>query len=162
MTPAQIVAIAFRLFAIWMAIACIQSLALFPAFDSNFERGLVIVNVVLYAATAAALWFFPLSIAGTILSKNSAAPPAPLTSDGLVRAGIVCSGLLLYGLKLPAFNSALFAMFEDNLNSYVVAGMFYVGKAIAPQFRLEFNAFWALQHPAAVNPVLTRLATGVA
>jgi hypothetical protein len=120
MTPAQIVAIAFRLFAIWMAIACIQSLALIPVFDSNFDRGLVIVNVVLYAATAAALWFFPLSIAGTILSKTSAASPAPLTSDGLVRAGIVCSGLLLFGLKLPTLNSALFAMFADNPDPYAL------------------------------------------
>jgi hypothetical protein len=118
MTAAQVVAVVFRLFALWMAIRAVQSLALLAAFDGKLELGLTLVNAILYAAVAAALWFSPSSIARHILSKTEDQSPLRPTPNSLIRAGIVCSGLLLFGLTLPTLSNALFMLVADGSNVY--------------------------------------------
>jgi hypothetical protein len=118
MTAAQVVAVAFRLFAMLMAIRSVQSLALLAAFDGTLELGLTLVSALLYAGVAAALWFAPRTIAGHILSKPEDQSPMCPTPNALVRAGIVCSGLLLFGLTLPTLINALFALVADGSKWY--------------------------------------------
>jgi hypothetical protein len=103
MTSRQFVAVALRLFAIWMGMAAVQSILYIFVDTPGGNRVPYFAYAVLYAAVAAVLWTFPMKIAGHILSAASGDSPTNVTPRGLVHAAIIAAGLVLLVQTLPRF-----------------------------------------------------------
>jgi hypothetical protein len=96
MSPQQIVALALRLFAIWLGI---QALGYLPSFfyrsEGQYSRAYVYVAflLALNVAIIISLWFFPRSIAGKLVppEKPSAQPSA--STDSWLAIGCTLIGL---------------------------------------------------------------------
>lgn len=91
MTPHQTLAVAVRLFALWLAIYAARELV--GAYVAGRERSdthiLPMVGVVSTLAIIflAALWFFPKSIARGLLPSSTDAPAKPASPDTWVAVG---------------------------------------------------------------------------
>ena len=117
MTPHQILSVAVRLFAIWLAFVVLRGLVAWSFFgpESNgpyFLPLLGVVGVVGFVFVAA-LWFFPKSIARGLLPAKNDAPAEP--SAPVVWFGI---GISLIGLWVTA--SALPGVLRNLVMMYVV------------------------------------------
>ena len=106
MSPHQAVAVAVRLFAVWLVIYLIPGVVGFYAQyeKQNDPHRLVIAVAVslVAAALVLALWFFPLTIARRLLTSSSAAPAPPASPDMWLAMGCALIGLWLFGTNLPA------------------------------------------------------------
>ena len=96
MTPHQIVALALRLFAIWMGI---QALGYVPWFfqvkgsqspDYVYVTFMFALNVVIVLV----LWFFPRTIAWKLLPSDDTRSQPPATADTWLAMGCTLIGLL--------------------------------------------------------------------
>jgi len=103
-TPHQIVALSFRLFAIWLGI---QALGYLPAFfdRSGFHPGYAYVYtafmLALYVVVILVLWFFPRTIAGKVLPLQEAQSHAPATADTWLAMGCTLIGLWTLTTTVP-------------------------------------------------------------
>ena len=99
MTPHQTIAVLVRLFAIWLAIYFAR---LLPSFhremvetdDPNAMLAAVVIAV-LVVLVVLFLWFFPRTIAWTLLDSKSLAPAEPSSPDTWLAVGCALIGLWL-------------------------------------------------------------------
>lgn len=101
MTSRQFVAVALRLFAIWLVMAAVQSILSTFVETRDVGRGAYLAYAALYVVVAAFLWTFPMMIAGRILSAAPGDSPMIATPRGIVHAAIIAAGLLLIVQSLP-------------------------------------------------------------
>ena len=103
MTPHQIVALALRLFAIWMGI---QALGYVPWFfqvrgshspDYVYVTFMFALNVVIILV----LWFFPRIIAWKLLPSDDTRSQPPATADTWLAMGCTLIGLLTLTTTIP-------------------------------------------------------------
>jgi hypothetical protein len=110
MSPHQVIAVAVRLFAIWLAVHALRTAsALLSGGAATFPRarldgeGLVLAAIIsfLTLAVAALLWFFPLTVAKKLLSAP-ATPSAPAEAPGTWFAtGCTLIGVWMLGSAVP-------------------------------------------------------------
>jgi hypothetical protein len=76
MSPHQAVTVAVRLFTVWLGLDVLRSWVSFAFVRQSDAPGLGVAVgfLVLTAVLVVALWFFPRSIAGRLLSPDSAIP----------------------------------------------------------------------------------------
>jgi len=100
MTPYQIVAVALRLFAVWLAIGALRAL---PSYfvESYPGRGYALFISALTCALALAMWFFPLTIARKLLSRETAEVRGTATPDTWLAAGCSLIGLWILTTAVP-------------------------------------------------------------
>jgi hypothetical protein len=119
-TPYQIVAVALRLFAVWLGL---QALRTVPAFFtvSGFQSPSYVYMTFMLALTAVViltLWFFPRTIAGKLLppreGQSSLAPP--VTADTWLAMGCSLIGLWTLTTTLPRLVYDIFVL--NSMSSY--------------------------------------------
>ena len=115
MSPHQIIAVAVRLFAVWLTIYVgniALSFYLQPA-SSEIHFGTWIWLLALGAAAVIilALWFFPLTVAHRLLSNPVSTPARQATPDTWLFLGCVVIGLWALSYALPALVSDCAAIY---------------------------------------------------
>ena len=105
MTPHQTLAVAVRLFALWLALYAARELV--GAYVAGRERSdahilpMVAVVSTLALIFLVALWFFPKSIARGLLPSSTDAPAKPASPDTWVAVGSGLIGLWLVASAVP-------------------------------------------------------------
>jgi|SRR5581483_4970278 len=116
MSPHQAVAVAVRIFAAWLGITVLRDLASFiflkPSDIPGF--GFAVTVVVLAAVLVATLWFFPRTIAGKLLSSDSAKPEAAASPDLWLAMGCALLGLWMLTSSLPTLIFDTYALLRFN------------------------------------------------
>lgn len=111
MTPQQAVGLASRLFAIWLALASIQSWMFARAVQSQGLTGAAWLQYsvpAIYWLSAVVLWFFPLSIAHRLLPRTRFEDRMALPARQAVTVACVVFGLFVLLVRaLPAFSAYL-------------------------------------------------------
>ena len=109
MSPQQTIAVLVRLFAIWLAIYFARML---PAFYHEMvvtaDTNATVIAIVIAAFTIACillLWFFPRTIAGTLLDSSGSAATEAASPDTWFAVGCALIGLWLI---VPALSSLLY------------------------------------------------------
>ncbi|KWT98210.1 MULTISPECIES: hypothetical protein [unclassified Variovorax] len=106
MTPQQIVGLAARLFAIWLAISAFQAFAIAQALKASNNPDAVWVPYLvagLYVGAGALLWLFPMSVAHRLVPKTRFEDKLQLPSQQALVVACVVLGLLVIAIKaLPA------------------------------------------------------------
>jgi len=109
MSPHQTIAVAVRLFAVWLAIYAARSA---PSFYRESVRtddpnaGIVIILVLaLVAVLVFFLWFFPRTVARNLLDTKSLTPSEPASPDTWFAVGCALLGLWL---MVPALASLIY------------------------------------------------------
>ena len=100
MTSRQFVAVALRVFALWLGVQALRNVLLIFIVTGN--GGWYVSYAVVLAVFAVLLWVFPLTVAGRILPAAPGETPGALTENGLVHAAVVSAGLVLVVTSLPA------------------------------------------------------------
>ena len=126
MSPHQTIAVAVRLFAIWLAAYALRSAsAVFfgasPYGGRVSTNGLVVAVIIclLTVAAAALLWFFPLTAAKKLLSPSAATSDSAENKSTWLAMGCALIGLWLLASAIPSIaRDALYfyspaAPFED-------------------------------------------------
>jgi hypothetical protein len=104
MSPHQAVAVAVRLFSVWLGIYVLRTVVSL-AFVRHSEVpgfGVLVAFLALTALLVAALWFFPRSIAGKLLSPDSAKSEASASPDLWLAMGCALLGLWMLTSALPS------------------------------------------------------------
>jgi hypothetical protein len=110
MSPHQSIAVAVRLFAVWLAAYALRtaSAIIFGGAATIYSRpidsrGLIVAGIIgiLTLLVAAFLWFFPLTVAKKLLSSPAAAAPAE-TPDTWLAMGCALIGLWLLASAIPS------------------------------------------------------------
>ncbi|MBX9629681.1 MAG: hypothetical protein K2X67_04090 [Burkholderiales bacterium] len=106
MTPQQLVGIAVRLFALWLAIKSIGYWAAIPiSLEANMIEGSTALSFVIggiYLVSALLLWFFPLWIAHRLIPRTNFDNRLSANAFDLARVGCSILGLWLLSRALPA------------------------------------------------------------
>jgi hypothetical protein len=102
MSPHQVVGLAVRLFAIWLALQGVPYLI--EASNMPLEGGPAVSYVLgaTFIVVALALWLFPMTIAHQLLARVPPDDPLSANSRELVHLAVVVTGMLLLALKVPA------------------------------------------------------------
>jgi hypothetical protein len=165
MSPHQIVAVATRLFAIWLFVLIAMnthSYFLSTPLHGESDSGLVfIVGGALVVLLAFGLWKFPLTIAGKLLSSNVQEPVAQEQPDMWLAMGCALMGLWMIASTIPPFiqNLILFKSevgdgYSENLSIWLVV---YLPKTIIG-FWLIFGGkgfrkiFWWARNAGRISP----------
>ena len=118
MTPRQIVAVALRIFAVWLGLQALQSI---PALVAKSEAPGFTYASFLFALTAAivvALWFFPGTIAGKLLPSPTTPPdPAP-SPDTWLAMGCALLGMWTLTVTIPRLVTEVLMIKSDHYYSY--------------------------------------------
>jgi hypothetical protein len=104
MTPHQVLAVAVRLFAVWLALVVTREvLSSYVFAREGQEAYLPIVTVVGVIAVVVVLilWFFPRSIALGLLPSQSDAPAQPSAPETWFAIGVSLIGLWLAASAIP-------------------------------------------------------------
>jgi hypothetical protein len=112
MTPHQIVAVALRLFAVWLGIQTLRTLPAFFAVNSSDAPGYVYA-VFMFALTAVlvlAFWFFPRAITGKLLPHGVAESQPAVTADTWLAMGCSLIGLWILTTTIPRLVFDTFAL----------------------------------------------------
>ena len=112
MTPNQVVAVALRLFAVWLGL---QTLRTVPAFfrTSGFDSPSYVWLIFMLALTAViifALWVFPRTIAGKLAPPPDPEPQPPATTDMWLAMGCTLIGLWSLTTTVPRLVYDLIAL----------------------------------------------------
>ena len=113
-TPHQIVAVALRLFAVWLGL---QTLRTLPAFlgTNGFgppSYGWVTFILALTLVVIFALWVFPRALAGKLLPPPDSQPRPPATPDVWLSMGCTLLGLWSLTTAIPRLVNELVAWNE--------------------------------------------------
>jgi hypothetical protein len=139
MTPHQTLAVAVRLFAVWLAVIAIRELAggYVAGRQSNDAYILPIVAVVAVVAVVfvLVLWFFPRTIARGLMPSGYDAPANPLAPEVWFAIGCSLIGLWLAASAVPGVLRNLGVMYlykSDAIDmSGVISGLIYLFAQIA-------------------------------
>ena len=105
MTPHQTVAVAVRLFAIWLFVSVVVGFLTFYAKGGPIAYGtlpFVATAVGLTGVVVVALWFFPQTIARRLLTISDATPVRAEPADTWLAMGCALIGLFVLASALPA------------------------------------------------------------
>jgi hypothetical protein len=104
MSPHQAVAVALRVFAVWLGIYGLRTAVSFAFVPEKDVPGLgaAVAFLALTVLLVVALWFFPRSIAGKLLSLDNAKPEASAFPDLWLAMGCALLGLWLLTSALPS------------------------------------------------------------
>ena len=111
MSPHQALAVAVRLFAVWLAACALRGAsATFFGGPQTFyggeidPKGLVVAGIIgfLTLLVAVLLWFFPLTVAKKLLSPQSATTAPPEVPGTWLAMGCALIGLWLLASAIPA------------------------------------------------------------
>ena len=109
MSPHQIIAVAVRLFVVWLAVGAVFGLPqMYVEVTKEMQSdALVLVfgfaGVALVLALLVALWRFPLTVARKLLSSPAPEPSSSASSDLWLAMGCALMGLWLLVVSLPEF-----------------------------------------------------------
>src|SRR6185295_3788795 len=103
MSPHQTIAVAVRLFAVWLAAYALQTVSVVFLDDQVATKGLVVDGILgtLTLLVAALLWFFPLTTAKKLLSEPAASDAPRETADIWFAMGCALIGLWLLASAIP-------------------------------------------------------------
>jgi hypothetical protein len=104
MSPYQVVAVALRLVAVWLGIYALRTVVSL-AFLRRSETpglGVAVAFLALTGLLALALWFFPRSIAGKLISPDAANTEASATPDLWLAMGCALLGLWILTAAFPS------------------------------------------------------------
>ena len=148
MTPHQTLAVAVRLFAIWLALYALRELV--GAYLAGRERSDPYILPVVAAVSAVTillvitLWLFPKSIARGLLPLKDDGPVRPASQDTWLIVGSSLIGLWLVASAGPGLFRNLFVMFvfrSENVDmTGVVSGVVYLFAQVAVGAVLIFGA----------------------
>ena len=102
MTPHQTVAVALRLFAVWIGLQALMTLPAFflPGSDAaGYVYGLFLLGVT--GVLVLVLWFFPRAITGKVLPPQDAQPQRSATPDTWLAMGCSLIGLWIFTTRIP-------------------------------------------------------------
>jgi hypothetical protein len=103
MSPHQAIAVAVRIFAVWLAIYVLRTIPAFFIQGRGDTGGLVAAAIVvlLTLGVALLLWFFPLITAQKLLSSPVAGSASSATPDTWLAMGCALIGLWLLSSAIP-------------------------------------------------------------
>ncbi len=106
MSPHQIIAVASRLFAVWLVIHLPGQIYAF--FDSDAKlndaslRFLAVCIAIIELGLILILWLFPHTIARILLKTSSQQTPPPASADSWLQIGCALLGMWLVATSIPA------------------------------------------------------------
>ena len=104
MTPHQTLAVAVRLFAVWLALVVIREI-LGSYFFARREQEALLPIIAILGLVAAGLvlilWFFPRTIARGLLPSRSEAPAQPTAPETWLAIGVSLIGVWLTASAIP-------------------------------------------------------------
>jgi hypothetical protein len=111
-TPHQIVAVALRLFAVWIGIQTLRALPAFFTVSGSGSPGYVWMAfmLALNSVIIAALWVFPRTIAAKVLPPPESQPRPPVTPDLWLAMGCTLIGLWTLTMTVPKLIYEAFAL----------------------------------------------------
>lgn len=136
MTPHQIIAVAARLFAIWLFALIVMNI---PYYFLNTQLQGESDSVIAFVLGAAVvffltfvLWKFPLTVAGKLLSSNTQESESRLQPDLWLAMGCALMGLWMLASTIPAFVQSLDFSWSDLGGGYsdsfsIWLGLFDIG-----------------------------------
>ena len=104
MTPHQTLAVAVRLFSVWLVLVIIREVLGSYFFARGAQQDLLPLAVVMglvATVTALVLWFFPKTIARGLLPSQSDTPAQPATAETWFAIGVSLIGLWLVASAIP-------------------------------------------------------------
>jgi len=119
MSPHQTIAVAVRLFAVWLVIYLIPGVVgFYVQFDKQNDPYKLVTAVAVTSVAAVlvlALWFFPQSIARRLLAPSSTDSAAPASPDMWLAMGCALIGLWMLATSLPAliYNALILHFAQD-------------------------------------------------
>jgi hypothetical protein len=118
-SPIQIAAIAVRLFAIWLAIYCARwtpyLYGVLRDSDDDLMAGvLAVAGVLLSIGTVLFLWFFPRTVARSVLPAGDPSPGKPSGPDAWLTIGCTLLGLWVLTDAIPALVRNIYVLFYTN------------------------------------------------
>jgi hypothetical protein len=168
MSPHQAIAVAARLFAVWLLIHLPGQAYAFFADQSRLSdprlRLITLSVVVVELVVILAFWMFPDTIARTLLRSSSAEPPAPSSADAWLSLGCALMGLWLLATSLPALVVDVFAWSSMQLEerSFLWRSVFYDFSQVAIGVWLTLGArgfrrlVWWARNPGVAAPSADR------
>jgi hypothetical protein len=125
MTPHQTLAVAVRLFAIWLAIDVTRDVAWYFISEKElgFPMAIAIAMLVVTAAFLAFLWLFPRSVARGLLPLSSDTPAPPSPPEAWLATGTSLIGLWLVATAVPALTRNSLAMYLFRSQSTDLSGL---------------------------------------
>jgi hypothetical protein len=157
MSPHQTVAVALRLFAVWLGIYGFRTVVSFAYIRDSAAPGFgaAVAFLALTVLLVIALWFFPRCIAGKLLSSDSAKPEASATPDLWLAMGSALLGLWMLTSALPSLVLDTYALLyidttSDDTN--LERSVLYCAVEVSIALWLVFGAkgfrrmFWWAQH----------------
>jgi hypothetical protein len=134
MTAHQTLAVAVRLFAVWLAVIAIRELA--GGFIAGRDKSdayilpIVVVAAVVSAVFVIVLWFFPRTIARGLLPSGHEAPANPSAPEVWFAIGCSLLGLWLAASAVPGVLRNLSVMYlyrSDSIDmSGLISGLIYL------------------------------------
>ena len=120
MTPQQIVALAVRLFSIWLCLTTLQMIAIGRAMLASVSNDAgygVYAMAALIALVAILLWMFPLSVAHKLVPKTHHDNVLTMPARSAVAAGAVILGLWAVISTIPNVVATLALISSDDGSS---------------------------------------------
>jgi len=104
MSPHQAIAVAVRLFAIWLAAYALRAMSAAMLAGHVDSRELVVPGAVCFLTllVAVLLWFFPLTTARKLLAPVAATPAPAQGADTWLAVGCALIGLWLLATAIPS------------------------------------------------------------
>jgi hypothetical protein len=156
MTSRQFVAVAVRLFAIWLALASIRSVLTIFVLNGKFSAAAYIAYAIAYAVFAAFLWHFPMKIAERILSSAQNDSPLTVTPLGLIHAAIVAAGLVLLTESVPSLLNTLAVSIAIPLQDADQTTLaFFVVRLAAPIAQIIMSLIMIFRAPTLASRITT-------
>jgi hypothetical protein len=119
-TPYQIVAVALRLFAVWLGLQALRTVPAFFTVSGFRSRGYVYMTFMLALTVVVilALWFFPRTIAGKLLPsrEGQSALASTVTADTWLAMGCSLIGLWTLTTTIPRLVYDFFVL--NSMSSY--------------------------------------------
>lgn len=124
MTAIQTTALGVRLFAIWLAIYWARWIPYLYAearesegMSASLTAGIVVASGVAFVS---GLWFFPRTVARTILPEENISPPAPSSPTSWFAVGCALLGLWVLTSAVPALVRNAYVLFYVQRNNMSV------------------------------------------
>jgi hypothetical protein len=157
MSPHQAVAVGLRLFAVWLGIYGFRTVVSFAYVRDSAVPGFgaAVAFLALTVLLVIALWFFPRSIAGKLLSSDTAKSETSATPDLWLAMGCALLGLWMLTSALPSLlldTYALLYMDTTSDDTNLERSVLYCAVEVSIALCLVFGAkgfrkmFWWAQH----------------